>query len=123
MSLMRGAIAVVAGYLIMAATSMAIAGRLFEEAAPAPDNGTLILSFLGLAIGAAIGGAICTLIAGSANSPAIYIAIGVVAVMGGRTLIMGTGAAPDWYTIGSVIALAIGFLVGASAAAYRLDPR
>jgi hypothetical protein len=123
MRLLRGSLAVIVGYLVMMATSKGIASGIFAEGAVPAEGRALILSFLGLALGAAIGGAICTLIAGSTNSPAIYIAIGGVALVSGRALIQGTGIEPDWYKMLSVIALAIGFLVGASAAAYKLDPR
>ena len=123
MRLLRGSLAVIIGYLVMTATSRVIASGVFAAGAVPPEGRALVMSFLGLALGAAIGGAVCTLIAGSANSPAIYIAIGGVAVVTGRALIQGTGIEPDWYKMLSVIALAIGFLVGASAAAYKLDPR
>lgn len=123
MTYIKGTIAVVLGYLIMTFTSMGVVGRLFADAQAPPETKQMIMSFGALAIGAFIGGFLATLIVGSANSPAIYIAIGAVAVVHGRSLVTGAGVEPDWYIIVSVIALAIGFLVGASTAAYKLDRR
>ena len=123
MRLIKGLIAVVVGYFVMTATSMGVVGRLFGEDAAAPDTRALLLALLFLGVGAFIGGAICTLIVGSANSPAIYVAIGLVAVVMGRSVLADTGIEPDWYKILSFVALAIGFLVGASTAAYRLQGR
>lgn len=123
MAFIRGTLAVVVGYLILALTSMGVVGRLFAEGQPAPENRAVIFSFLALGLGAAVGGFVCTLIVGKANSPAIYITIGVMFVMAGVAYSQGTGVEPDWYRLLSSIALAIGFLVGASGAAYKMDRR
>ena len=121
MVLIRGAIAVVIGYLIMAGASMTMVRSLFAEGGTPPATRALIMSFLGLGLIAALGGFLGTLIAGAVNSPAIYIAVGLMLAINGRTYMTGAGLEPDWYTIVSSIALAIGFLVGASAAAYKMD--
>ena len=121
MVFMRGLLAVVIGYLVMTAGSMAAVSRLFGEGLPAPEQKTLLFSYVGLALVAAIGGFLCTLIVGNANSPAIYIAIGVMIAAAIRNYSLGVGVEPDWYVILSSVSLAIGFLVGASAAAYKID--
>lgn len=123
MILIRGFLAVILGYLVMAVVSMAVVGKLFADEGASPANRAIILSFLGLAIGAAVGGFLCTLIVGKANSPAIYIAIGIMFAVAARSFSLGIGIEPDWYRLASSIALAVGFLVGASAAAYKMDRR
>ena len=123
MNLIRGTIAVIVGYLMMAGASMTIVGKLFAEAEAPPESRALIMSCVGLGLVAALGGFLCTLIVGAVNSPAIYIAIGVMVVVNGRAYLTGAGIEPPWFTIVSSITLAIGFLIGASAAAYKLDRR
>lgn len=123
MVLMRGFAAVVVGYAVMWATSMAVGRRLFVEGQSAPETRVVLMAMLGLALGAAVGGFLCTLLAGSANSPAIYIAIGVMIFFAGRALVLKLGIEPDWYRLLSSVSLAAGFLVGASTAAYKMDRR
>ena len=121
MTLLRTILAVVVGYLILAGVAVGIVGTLFGDNVPEPDRGAIIFAFGGLVIGAIVAGFLCTLIAGSANHPAVYITIGIVIVLAARNLITGAGIEPDWYRVTSTLALAIGFLVGGSAAAYRLQ--
>jgi hypothetical protein len=123
MVLMRGLLAVIIGAAVMWAASMAVAHRLFAEGQPAPEPRVIVMGLLGLALGAAIGGFLCTLIAGSANSPAVYVAIGVMVFFAGRAVVLHLGVEPDWYRLVSTIALAGGFLIGASTAAYKMDRR
>ena len=118
--LIRGLIAIVVGYGISAATWVGVVSSVFGDA-PAPPQQQLVLSLGALLIGAAVGGFAFTLIVGVANSPAIYMTIGVIAVMLGRELYLGRTGAPDWYVMTGFLALAIGFMIGASAGAYRLD--
>lgn len=119
----RGLLAIVVGYVISAATWLGVVGSVFGEGALAPDRQRLILSFGAILIGAAVGGFAFTLIVGVANSPAIYVTIGVLAAMLGRSLYLGDSSAPDWYLLVGFVALALGFMIGASAGAYRLDRR
>ncbi len=123
MNVVRGLAAVIIGYLIMSLASMAAVSRLFGEGQDAPEARTVWMSMLGLAIVAAVGGFICTLVVGSANSPAIYIAIGLLFLVAGRAQVLELGIEPGWYRLASSVALAVGFLVGASTAAYKLDRR
>lgn len=119
--LIRALVGIVVGYGISAATWVGVVSALFGEAEVPPNQPELILSFGTLLIGAAIGGFFFTLIVGLANSPGIYVTIGIIAVMLGRELYLGRSGAPDWYLTTGFLALAIGFMIGASAGAYRLD--
>lgn len=120
MSMFRGLIAVLVGYLLMAVVSMGVVASLFGSGEE-PDLGSIALALGGLAIGAMIAGFLATLITGVANHPAIYIALGVLIVMVARSFIQGQGIEPDWYRFVGTLALAIGFLVGASTAAHRME--
>ena len=119
MALIRGLIAVLLGYLITAAVAMGIVGSLFGSGVEPPPK-TVIFALVGVAVGAAIGGALCTLIVGSANSPAIYITIGLVVAVAIRANFLGLGVEPGWYRFLATLAQGIGFLVGASGAAYKV---
>lgn len=121
--LIRGLVAIIVGYVISAATWIGVVSSVFGESGGAPDNQTIVLSLGALVIGAGLGGLLFTLIVGVANSPAIYVTIGLLLVIQGRALWYGTSPAPDWYLITGLIALSLGFLVGASAGAYRMDRR
>jgi hypothetical protein len=123
MNLLRGFFAIVAGYLIATGVSMGVVNSLFGGDVPEPEINKIIFALVGLAIGAILGGFICTFIAGSANHPAIYITVGVIVVMAARSFLQGVGVEPDWYKVVGTLTTAIGFLVGASAAAYKMDPR
>lgn len=122
MALIRGFIAVLVGYVITAAVAMGIVRSLFDSGVESSPK-SVIFALLGLAAGAAIGGALCTLIVGNANSPAIYITIGLVIAVAVRANFLGLGVEPDWYRLLSTIAQGIGFLVGASGAAYKVGER
>ena len=119
-SVIRGLIAVVVGYLMLAGVSMGIVGSLFGGGAE-PDMSSIALALGGLAIGAIIAGFIAALITATANHPAIYITLGVLIVMVARAFFQGQGIEPDWYRFLGTLALCIGFLVGASVAAHRLE--
>lgn len=120
--LIRGLVAIIVGYVIAAATWIGVVSSVFGQDVP-PDNQTTILSLGALAIGAGLGGLLFTLIVGVANSPAIYVTIGLLLVIQGRELWYGSSPAPDWYLITGLVALSLGFLIGASAGAYRMDRR
>ena len=120
---MRGMLAVIVGSAVMWAASTSVLRRLFVEGQPEPETRLVLMALLGLALGAAVGGFLCTLIAGSANSPAVYVAIGVMVFFAGRALFLKEGIEPEWYHLVSTVALAVGFLVGASTAAYKMDRR
>ena len=100
---------------------MGIVSSLFSADRLEPEPKTIVFALLGLILGAVIGGFLCTLIAGTANHPAIYITVGIIIVLAARSFLQGIGIEPDWYKVVGTLATAIGFLVGASAAAYRLE--
>ena len=76
---------------------------------------------IALGLGAAVGGFLFTLIVGSANHPAIYVTIGLMIAMTAYSHFAGQAVEPGWYKVVGLITQAGGFLVGASAAAYRLE--
>ena len=119
MALIRGFIAVLLGYVIAAAVAMGIVASLFGSGVEPPPK-TVIFALVGVALGAAIGGAVCTLIVGSANSPAVYITIGLMVAVAIRAKFLGLGVEPDSYRFLGTFAQAVGFLVGASGAAYKI---
>lgn len=120
MNMVRGLVAIVIGYLLLAAISMGIVASLFGTGTE-PELKSRVFALAGLAVGAIIAGVVCTLIVGSANHPAIYITLGVVIFMAGRAFFMNEGIEPDWYRAVGTLTQCVGFLVGASVAAYRLD--
>ena len=120
MSIMRGLVAVVVGYLLLAAAAMGVVGSLFANSKE-PETGSIVLAIGSLVIGAIIAGFIATLITGTANHPAIYITLGVLILMVVRSFIQGQGIEPDWYRFVGTLSQAIGLLVGASVAAHRLE--
>jgi hypothetical protein len=123
MNLIRGLFAVIAGYLIASGVAMGVVNSLFGGGRTDPELKPILFALAGLALGAIIAGFVCTLIVGSANHPAIYITVGAIIVMAVMAYRQGTGIEPDWYRFTSTLTTAIAFLVGASAAAYRLDRR
>jgi len=123
MNLIRGFFAIVVGYLITSGVSMGVVSSLFGGGRAEPELKTILFALAGLAVGAIIAGFLCTLMAGSANHPAIYITVGAIIVMAVVAFKQGTGIEPDWYKVVGTLTAAIAFLVGASAAAYRMDRR
>lgn len=121
--LIRGLVAAVVGYVISVATWVGVASSMFGGGGAEPELRRLLFSFGALIVGAAVGGFAFTLIVGVANSPAIYMTIGVIAATLGRELYAGNTGAPNWYVLTAFLALAIGFMIGASTGAYRLDRR
>jgi hypothetical protein len=123
MVVFRGLLGVIVGPAVLWAGWAAVVPRVSVVGAAAPATRLVLMAALGLALGAAVGGFLCTLIAGSANSPTVYVAIGVMLFFAARALVLGQGIEPDWYRLVSAVSLAIGFLVGASTAAYKMDRR
>jgi hypothetical protein len=117
---MRAVLGIIVGYLVSSLVAMGVAGSLWGGEIDPVDK-TVIMMLLALALGSAIGGFLCTLIVGSANHPAIYITIGVMIAMAIYSYMNGLAVEPPWYILIGLITQAGGFMVGASAAAYRTE--
>lgn len=120
MEAIRALFGIIVGYVITSLVAMGVAGSLWRGPEE-PTNKTIIIFLVALALGAAVGGFLCTLIVGSANHPAIYITIGVMIAMAIYAHSTGQAVEPGWYRVVALFTQAAGFMVGASTAAYRLE--
>jgi hypothetical protein len=116
----RAVLGIIVGYLISSLVAMGVASSLWKGEVDPADK-TVIMYLLALAVGSAVGGFVCTLIVGSANHPAIYITIGIMIAMAVYSYANGLSAEPAWYVLVGLIAQAGGFMIGASASAYKTE--
>ena len=117
---MRGLFGIIVGYVVTSLVAMGIVRTLWG-ATEDPTNKTIISFLVALGMGAAVGGFLFTLIVGSAIHPAIYVTIGLMIAMTVYSHVTGQAVEPGWYKVVGLITQAGGFMVGASAAAYRLQ--
>lgn len=121
MEAMRGIFGILVGYLVTALVAMGVVSSLFAGAEQEPATKTILVALGAVALGAAVGGFLCTLILGSANHPAIYVTIGVMIAMTVFAHATGRAIEPNWYKVVGLMTQAGAFLIGASSAAYRLE--
>ena len=120
MEVIRGLFAIIVGYVVTSLVAMGVVGSLWG-APEDPADKTIIIFLVALGLGAAVGGFLFTLIVGSANHPAIYVTIGLMIAMAVYSHATGRAIEPDWYKLIGLITQAGGFMIGASAGAYRLE--
>lgn len=99
MRVLRIIVAVVVGYLVFAVGSMFLVGNAMTREGPL----VVILSSVGLAVIGLLVGIVAAALAGAGARTAIYILTGLVVLATLVNLVIGLGAEPVWYKIGTLV--------------------
>ena len=99
MKVLRGVVAIVAGYVVFALASMLLVGRVMA------GEGWLIiaLGLIGLAGVGLASGALGAVIAGANGRWVGFVLAGLVALATVANLAMQLGAEPTWYKVGTLV--------------------
>ena len=99
MKVLRGVVAIVAGYVVFALASMLLVGPVIAGEGPM----IVALGLIGLAIVGLVSGAIAAAIAGGNGRLVGSVLAGLVGLATVANLAMQLGAEPIWYKVGTLV--------------------
>jgi hypothetical protein len=99
MVIFRTIVGIIVGYVVFAASSMLLLGLTMELEGPL----TIVLALAGLVVIGLVAGSLAALIAGPKARIATIIAATLVALATLANLLMGLGAEPAWYKLGTLL--------------------
>ena len=107
MSIFRAIAGIIVGYLVFAAASMMLVGLVIARQGPF----VVVIALVTLALVGLAAGWVAAAIAGESRRLASYILAGLVALATLANLVMGFGAEPVWYKIGTLVLTAPAILL------------